>query len=94
MNNEVTLKEAIQKLVKTYELQGKLTENHLNNSWEEIMGKMVANYTRSLQLNNGRLVVRLNSSVLRQELSSNKTQVINRLNEYFEREVVKDLVLK
>jgi hypothetical protein len=94
MNNEVTLKEAIQKLVKTYELQGKLTENHLNNSWEEIMGKMVANYTRSLQLNNGRLVVRLNSSVLRQELSSNKTQVINRLNEYFGREVVKDLVLK
>jgi hypothetical protein len=94
MNNEVTLKEAIQKLIKTYELQGKLTENHLNNSWEQIMGKMVANYTRSLQLNNGRLVVRLNSSVLRQELSSNKTQVINRLNEYFGREVVKDLVLK
>ncbi len=94
MNNEVTLKEAIQKLVKTYELQGKLTENQLNNSWEQIMGRMVATYTRSLQLNNGRLVVRLNSSVLRQELSSNKTQVINRLNEYFEQEVVKDLVLK
>lgn len=94
MNNEVTLKEAIQKLIKTYELQGKLTENHLNNSWEQIMGKMVANYTRSLQLNNGRLVVRLNSSVLRQELSSNKTQVINRLNEYFGKEVVEDLVLK
>ncbi len=94
MNNEVTLKEAIQKMIETYQLRGKLTENQLNNSWEQIMGKMVNKYTRSLQLNNGRLVVRLSSSVLRQELNSHKSQVVERLNEHFGRTVVQDLILK
>lgn len=94
MNNEVTLKEAIHKLIETYHLRGKLTENQIYNSWEQIMGKMVSNYTQSLQLNNGRLVVRLTSSVLRQELRSHKEQVIARLNEYLGSAVVKDLILK
>lgn len=94
MGNEISLKEAINKLIKRYQLQGKLTETQLNDSWEEIMGKPIAKYTRSLQLNNGRLVVKLSSSVLRQELSYGKDQLIERLNEHFGEAVIKDIVLK
>ena len=94
MGNEISLKEAINKLIKRYQLQGKLTETQLNDSWEEIMGKPIAKYTRSLQLNNGRLVVKLSSSVLRQELSYGKNQLIERLNEHFGEAVIKDIVLK
>lgn len=94
MGNEISLKEAINKLIKTYQLQGKLTETQLNDSWEEIMGKPIAKYTRSLQLNNGRLVVKLSSSVLRQELSYGKNQLIERLNEHFGEAVIRDIVLK
>jgi hypothetical protein len=94
MGNEISLKEAINKLIKHYQLQGKLTETQLNDSWEEIMGKPIAKYTRSLQLNNGRLVVKLSSSVLRQELSYGKNQLIERLNEHFGEAVIRDIVLK
>ena len=94
MANEISLKEAINKLIESYQLRGKLTETQLNESWEQLMGKVIAKYTRSLQLNNGRLVVKLSSSVLRQELSYNKSQMIERLNEHFGEEVIKDLVLK
>jgi hypothetical protein len=94
MGNEISLKEAINKLIKSYQLQGKLTETQLNDSWEEIMGKPIAKYTRSLQLNNGRLVVKLSSSVLRQELSYGKNQLIERLNEHFGEAVIRDIVLK
>ncbi len=94
MGNEISLKAAIDKLIKSYQLQGKLTETQLNDSWEEIMGKPIAKYTRSLQLNNGRLVVKLSSSVLRQELSYGKDQLIERLNEHFGEAVIKDIVLK
>lgn len=94
MGNEISLKEAINKLIKRYQLQGKLTETQLNDSWEEIMGKPIAKYTRSLQLNNGRLVVKLSSSVLRQELSYGKNQLIERLNEHFGEAVIRDIVLK
>jgi hypothetical protein len=94
MGNEISLKAAIDKLIKRYQLQGKLTETQLNDSWEEIMGKPIAKYTRSLQLNNGRLVVKLSSSVLRQELSYGKDQLIERLNEHFGEAVIKDIVLK
>lgn len=94
MANEISLKEALQKLIKSYQLQGKLTEAQLKDSWEELVGQMIAGYTRSIQLNNGRLVVRLTSSVLRQELSYAKPQLIERLNEHFGEEMIKDIVLK
>lgn len=94
MANEVTLKQAINQLIESYQLRGKLTETQLNDSWEEIMGKVIAKYTRSLQLNNGRLVVKLSSSVLRQELTYKKSEMVERLNERLGGELVKDIILK
>lgn len=94
MANEVTLKQAINQLIESYQLRGKLTETQLNDSWEQIMGKVIAKYTRSLQLNNGRLVVKLSSSVLRQELTYKKSEMVERLNERLGGELVKDIILK
>jgi len=91
MGNEVTLKQAIHQLLDTYRLRGKLTENKLIQSWEQLMGKAIANHTTSLKLEEKRLTVHLDSSVMRQELSYAREKIIQRLNEQLGGNVIEEI---
>ncbi len=94
MGNEVSLKQAINKLVDTYKLRGKLTENKIAESWEELMGKVIAKHTTSIKLDKTLLIVQLDSSVLRQELSYAKEKIIKRLNDQIGNRIIEDIVFK
>lgn len=93
-SNEISLKEALQKLIDTYKLRGKLNENKLVNSWEKIMGKMIANHTREIYLDGGTLHIRLDSSTLRNELFYAKDKIKEKINQEMESEVVKKVLLR
>lgn len=90
--NEVKLKEAIDHLLDAYKLRGRLSENRLIQSWEKIMGKVIARHTSNIYLKENRLFVKLNSSVLRSELSYAKGKIIVRINEEIGQNLVKDIV--
>ncbi len=94
MGNEITLKQAINKLLDTYRLRGKLTESKLIASWEQIMGKVIAKHTTSLKLDKTLLIVYLDSSVIREELSYAKDKIIQRLNEQLGKRVIEDVVFR
>lgn len=94
MNNEISLRQAINQLVDTYRLRGKLTESKLIESWEELMGKTIAKHTTSLKLNKTLLVVHLDSSVLRQELSYAKEKIIKKLNDQLGNPIIEDIHFK
>ena len=94
MGNEVTLKQAINQLLDTYKLRGKLTENKLIESWEQLMGKVIAKHTKSIHLEKNLLIVQLDSSVLRQELSYAKEKIIDRLNEQLGKRIIEDIVFR
>jgi len=79
--------------MKLNKLDGKLEEVDLRNAWEQIMGTPVARHTSKLELRKKVLVIHLDSSVLRQELSYGKTKIVAAINAYFKREVVQDVLL-
>ncbi len=93
-NNQYTLKQAINRMIETYQLRGKLTENKLIESWEQHMGKMVAKHTQKLKLDGNTLYITLDSSVLRQELSYGKEKIQKHLNEEIGRPVIQEIVLR
>ncbi|WGH76574.1 DUF721 domain-containing protein [Tenacibaculum tangerinum] len=66
---------------------------HIDEAWEKLMGAGVVSYTSEVKLQNGTLVVRLSSSVLREELSYGKDKIIRMLNEEMGQELVKKLLL-
>lgn len=94
MNNEISLKQAINQLVDTYRLRGKLTESKLVESWEDLMGKTIAKHTTSLKLNKTLLIVHLDSSVVRQELSYAKEKIIKKLNDQLGNAIIEDIHFK
>ena len=57
------------------------------------MGKGVTSYTQSVELQKKTLIIRLTSSVLREELSYGKEKIIKMLNEEVGDEVISKLLL-
>ena len=89
--NETTLGEALDRLIKAYRLDDKMSELDILSAWEEMMGKAVALRTTDLHIKNHILYVTLNSSVMRDELQAGKQVIINRVNEKAGRPYIVDV---
>ena len=71
----------IDQLLKAYRLEGKMLEMEIINSWEEMMGKAVAFRTEKIYFRNKMMHLKLNSSVMRDELMAGKQVIIERVNQ-------------
>ena len=92
-SNEQSLKEVIDDLLNAYKLRGKFNQKKVIASWERIMGKTIANRTDAVFFKENKLIIKLNSSVLREELSYSKNKIIQLINEDMGEEVVKEVIL-
>lgn len=84
----------LQQFVKSNRLEKGLAEYRLMKSWKDLLGITVAKKTKSLKIQNRKLYVTLNSSVVRNELSMIKTSLIPRLNEAAGMDVIDDVILR
>ena len=91
-SGDISLKEGLAALVRTYRLQGKLNEVTVVSSWERVMGKAVALKTQEVYVNRGRLFVRLTSAPLKHELVMAKTRVADLINAEVGEIVIKEVV--
>jgi hypothetical protein len=55
-NSEHSLKEALEQLVKSYKIEGKLNEVKLIDSWARLMGPMIAHRTVGLSIRDKKAV--------------------------------------
>jgi len=72
----------------------RLKEVSLVNSWEDIAGMAIAKRTTKVYLKNGRLFIYLSSPVVRNELMMVRESLRQRLNEEAGEELVKEVVLR
>jgi predicted nucleic acid-binding Zn ribbon protein len=90
----ISLAEALKDYVKVMNLEGKLNEVGLINSWEEIVGKAISSRTSKMYIKDQVLYVHLNSSVVRNELLMLRQALKEKLNENAGSEVIKDIVFR
>ena len=92
--NYKPLKAAIDKLLEVYKIDKKFHEIEVKKAYKSLMGNMISAKTEDLWLKKGVLHIRLNSSVLRQELSMNKTKIADMINDKIGEQLIKDVVIK
>lgn len=92
--NQQHISDVIQGFLKEYELDGKMKEIELVNRWEEIVGKSIYRHTLRIYLNGKTLYLKIDSSVVRQELHYGKQQLLERINEAMGEVLVESVVLK
>lgn len=76
------------------QLKSKIAEHRVLRAWKEVLGEGVNKYTSNLYIKRGVLFVHLDSSVLRAELMMNKKSLLDKLNEYAEMDIIRDIVLR
>lgn len=79
-SNEAPLKEVIDRWLKAYGFDGKMKELDIIAAWPEMMGTAVAHRTKEITIRNGTLYLKMDSSVMRDELSHGKQVIIERIN--------------
>lgn len=90
--NDISVKDAITKMLSVYRLRGKYDETGVVVHWPELMGTAVANRTTQIYVSQGKLFVRIESSVIKNELLMVKTGIIQKLNERAGSSVISDIV--
>lgn len=79
--NDKSLKEAIEQMLNVYKIKRKFDETSIIAHWPELVGKPVANRTKELFISNKKLFLRVESSVIKNELMMMRTQIIDKINE-------------
>ncbi|PCE64842.1 DUF721 domain-containing protein [Sediminicola luteus] len=92
-DEHLSLSDALKEFISENKLQKGLDKVEIQDCWKEVMGQGVWSYTDQVQLRDDTLIVRLNSSVLRQELSFGKAKIVKMLNQHLGRDIVKKLIL-
>jgi len=90
--NDVTVKDAISKMLDVYRLRRKFDETSILSIWPEIMGTAIANRTKQIYIHDKKLFLRIESSVIKNELVMVRQGIIQKLNEHAGSEVITEMI--
>ena len=71
----------IKEYLKESNIESKLNEVEVKRLWEELLGPSVTRLTKRIYVKSSVLHVIINSSVLKQELFMNRTDIIEKIND-------------
>jgi predicted nucleic acid-binding Zn ribbon protein len=93
-DNQYSLKEAIEQLIRAYGFNDKLLETTLIDSWEEVVGGVYAAHTENLRVKAKTLYVKVDIPALRQELAMQRSELVKKLNNKVGKKVIDDIVFR
>lgn len=91
--NNVTLKQALDAMVKNLKLKGGIDEVRVREEWQKLMGGPIAKYTREISLKKGKLYVKVDSAPLKQELSYSREKIKELFNKELGEEIIQEVVI-
>jgi len=89
--NSILIRDIILKNLREQGLETPLLQKRLIDSWSEVMGQLIANYTDDLYIRNQTLFVKLKNPALRSELSLQRQDIVRRLNSHVGSQVIADV---
>jgi predicted nucleic acid-binding Zn ribbon protein len=90
-SNEYNLGEAIAEFLEKYHLQEGYARVQIAAIWKKTVGKMIAAYTKKVELNSNILIIQITSPAVKQELMMLKTDIIKQLNKSIGKELIKEV---
>lgn len=86
------LKEAFEELLKAYRLKDKFDERLVIQAWPELMGKTVSSRTSSLFVKDKKLFVKISSGPVKNELSMNRSKVLDLIENRFGKGLIEEVI--
>jgi len=86
-----SISDLLNKYLRVEGLEVPLQQKRIIDSWETVVGKMVASYTREKFIKNQTLYVKITNPALRQDLSMMRTRIVPRINQAVGSQVITDV---
>jgi len=90
--NDKSIKEAIEQMLQVYKIKRRFDETAVIAAWPELVGKSVANRTKELFIHDKKLFLRIESSVIKNELMLMRSQIINKINDEAKGILVEEII--
>jgi len=90
----LSLGEALGEFISENNFGRKLKEVDIVQSWELLLGKTIAHYTRNIELRNRILFVEISSGVVKNELFMMREEICRKLNENAGENLVDKIIFK
>lgn len=91
---ELSIGEALKEFLKKSKLKSGVQALQIQEVWEKLMGRTIANYTDKIEIINATLFISTSVAPLKNELLYQKTKIIERVNEALGEKVIKEVVIK
>ncbi len=93
LNEFLSMEDLMKDVIKENKLTKGMNQISVEEAWAKLMGNGVVSYTSKVELNGKTLVVKLKSSVLREELSYGKEKIIKMMNEDLGENLISKIIL-
>jgi predicted nucleic acid-binding Zn ribbon protein len=90
--NDKSLKEAFEQMLQVYKIKKRYDETGIKASWPNLVGPAVANRTKEIFVRDKKLFLRIESSVIKNELLLMRDQIIQKINEEAKGILVEDII--
>lgn len=88
-----SMQDLMQDFIKENRLSSGINQLLIKEAWAKLMGNGINSHTNSVELSGKTLIVKLNSSVLREELSYGKEKIIKMMNEELGSNLISKVIL-
>ena len=92
-NEFFSLQDLMKDVIKENNLTKGMHQLSVKDAWAKLMGNGVVSYTESVELQNKTLIVKLKSSVLREELTYGKEKIVKMMNEELGENLISRIML-
>ena len=79
--NSVSIGEALVSFIRESGLEQSVLDVQIEEVWPKVMGTTVKKLTRSVEVKDGVLIVRVSSAALKAQLFENRFELVRKLNE-------------
>lgn len=86
--NQFSLGDALNNLLRKHGLEETMNEHRIKGAWDKTVGSFCSNHTESVRFSKGELRVKISSALVKQEIMYAKTDIIMKINEILEQELV------
>lgn len=91
MKEEKSIKDLLNSVFKSYNQGYKYEETSVINSWDQIVGSMIAKNTTKIFINKKVLYLTVSSPALKNELRYHKLVLIDKINDFAEQKIINDI---
>ncbi len=88
--NSLSLNDALVACLRENGLEQPVLEVQVEEVWPQVMGEVVSGLTRSVEVKDGVLIVRVNSAALKAQLFENRFELVKKLNDAVGAPVLRD----